>query len=117
MNCRSPWIAALLLASTAAQAEPRVDASEIYAGLIEDHAIELASPDDLAPLYEAIGKRRFVLLGEASMARTSTTPGATASPANWSNTRISISLRWKATGRPFAASTTTSLTALTTTTG
>jgi erythromycin esterase len=66
MNCRSPWIAALLLASTAAQAEPRVDASEIYAGLIEDHAIELASPDDLAPLYEAIGKRRFVLLGEAS---------------------------------------------------
>jgi erythromycin esterase len=56
----------LLLAATAATAQPAPDAAELYGGLIEEHAIKVDSSEHLQPLFEAVGQRRFVLLGESS---------------------------------------------------
>lgn len=63
-----PWLTGLilLLAGTVAIAETTPDATELYAGLIEEHARQLDSANDLQPLFDAIGERRFVLLGESS---------------------------------------------------
>ncbi len=43
---------------------------------VHDLALPLRDAADLDPLLERIGDARIVLLGEASPARTSTTPGA-----------------------------------------
>lgn len=65
-NLAQLTVLTLLLIAKAASAETTTDAADLYAGLIEEHAKSLDSGNGLLPLYEAIGQRRFVLLGESS---------------------------------------------------
>jgi len=54
---------AALLSSTRAEAP---DAAQRYQELFRDIATPLTGPEDLSPLFEAIGDRRVVLLGEST---------------------------------------------------
>ncbi|QOC21941.1 erythromycin esterase family protein [Wenzhouxiangella sp. AB-CW3] len=59
-------LTALILLAASASAESEPDSAERYGELIAEHATKLENEDHLEPLIEAIGQRRFVLLGEAS---------------------------------------------------
>ncbi|MDQ2076477.1 erythromycin esterase family protein [Marinimicrobium sp. ABcell2] len=64
------WLTGLSLAlcvGTTASAEPQeATPQEKYQQFFRNSAHAIATNDDLAPLYQAIGDRRFVLLGESS---------------------------------------------------
>lgn len=55
-----------LFPTVAVLAEEEQSAPATYPEFFEQSGISIPSPDDLAPLYEAIGERRHVLLGEST---------------------------------------------------
>lgn len=62
------WLASatLALAAPALADTEELSTQQAYQQYFRDHAQPISGPDDLAPLYAAIGDRRFVLLGESS---------------------------------------------------